>query len=281
LGDQTLIFDAFENPQASEDLLQSAVQLTHRKPATVIISHWHPDHWGGLQVFAGCVILATSATRQAMLPIAKEMVHDQLDPSRMEQELRDTEARLDAEIHPDQCHLLQVSIARQRYRLLALSTLQPTLPNQTFDGKIVFHGKSRTAELAATGKGHTESDCVLRLPKEKIAFIGDIGFFQSQPFMPSGFPLEWVTQLEEMAGEKTEVFVPGHGPVGGKADLVLEAKYIRTLENMVKEVIESGSNLKDALRQTLPPPFDAWQAVGHRFEANVRGSFKRQNQLVE
>jgi cyclase len=42
LGEQTLVFDAFENPQSAEDLLQASIQLTHRSPAVVIISHLHP-----------------------------------------------------------------------------------------------------------------------------------------------------------------------------------------------------------------------------------------------
>ena len=50
LGDQTLVFDAFENPQAAEDLLTACLQLTGRKPAVVIVSHFHADHWAGLQV---------------------------------------------------------------------------------------------------------------------------------------------------------------------------------------------------------------------------------------
>lgn len=229
LGDQTLVFDAFENPQATEDLLTASLQLTHRNPAVVIISHFHPDHWGGLQVFAGSAILATHATRQRMIPI-----------------------------------------------LQALPTLKPTLPNQTFEGKIVFHGKQRSAELIATGKGHTESDCILSLPQDRITFIGDIGFFYSQPFMPYGFPLEWVALLEDMATWEVETFVPGHGPLGGKVDLAIEARYIRVIEDMVRRVAQDGGMVEDALRQTLPAPFDVWQAMGRRFEANVRASFERQ-----
>ena len=73
LGDRMLVFDSFENPKAAEDLVQAAVHLFQHKPMTVLISHWHPDHWGGLQVFAGCPILATSITRHSMLPVAREM----------------------------------------------------------------------------------------------------------------------------------------------------------------------------------------------------------------
>ncbi len=278
LGEQTLVFDAFVNPLTAEDLLEASIQLTGRKPSTVVISHWHPDHWGGLQVFGECAILATHATRLAMLPLAKEMEQDRQDPSRMERELQSAEKRLADETDPGQRRNLQIAVSRQRYDLQTLPTLQPTLPNQTFDGKIVFHGTVRSAELVSTGRGHTESDCILRLPKDRVAFIGDIGFFQSQPFMPYGFPPEWITLLNDLANGKAKTFVPGHGPLGRKADLRLEAQYIQAMENMIQQVIRRGGTVRDALRETLPPPFDAWQKLGHRFEANVRSSFKRQSQ---
>lgn len=276
LGDRTLIFDSFEHPQAAKELLKASVKLTGRKPAVVIISHSHPDHWGGLQVFANCMILATESTRQAILPIAKDMAQAKSDSSEMEQALREIKARLAAETDPNQRRVLQITVARQRYDLQTLLMLQPTVPNQTFDGKIVFHGTVRSAELIALGKGHTESDCILRLPKDRIAFIGDIGFFQSQPFMLYGFPREWLTHLNDMANWKTKTFVPGHGPVGSKKDILFEAQYIRALEGMVRKVVRRGGTLKEALEQILPPPFDEWQRIGSRFEANVRGSFKRQ-----
>jgi cyclase len=275
LGDRTLIFDSFENPQAAEDLLKASLQMTHRKPAIVVISHFHPDHWGGLQVFAENTILATHATRQAMLPIAVEMSKDREDPSQTENQLRETKARLEAENDPTRRKFLQASVVRQRHGLQALPTLEPTLPNHTFDGNILFHGTQRSAELIATGKGHTDSDCILRLPGDRLAFIGDIGFFQMQPYMASGSPPEWIALLEEMTGWDIETFVPGHGPLGGKSDLSLEAAYIRALEDLVWQVVQAGGTVEDALRQTLPAPFDAWQAVGVRFETNVRTAYAK------
>lgn len=275
LGDRTLIFDSFDNPQAAEDLLKASLQLTHRKPAIVVISHFHSDHWGGLQAFTDSLILATHATRQAMLPIAVEMSKDREDPSQTENQLRETETRLEVETDPNKRRFLQASVARQRHSLQALPTLEPTLPNHTFEGDILFHGTQRSAELISTGKGHTDSDCILSLPGDQVAFIGDIGFFQMQPYMASGSPPEWIALLEEMTGWDIERFVPGHGPLGGKADLSLEAAYIRALEDVVWQVVQAGGTVEEALSQTLPAPFDAWQAVGVRFEMNVRSAYAR------
>ena len=275
LGDLTLAFDAFENPQAAEDLLKASIQLTQRKPAVVILSHFHPDHWGGLQVFADCMILATHATRQAMLPTVTEMSRERGNPSKIEDQLRATEAQLEVENDPNRRTILQASITRQRHRLQALPTLKPTLPSLTFEGKIIFHGVGRQAELISTGKGHTDSDCILRLPEDRLAFIGDLGFFQAQPFMASSSPPEWIVQLEEMAGWDVQTFVPGHGPLGSSADLELEARYIQALEELVQNVVKQGGAVEDALQQRLPAPFDAWQAVGIRFETNVRSAYAR------
>jgi len=275
LGDRTLVFDAFENPQAAEDLLSAGLQLTRRKPSVVIISHLHPDHWGGLQVFKDSAILATHVMRQAMVPIAEEMSAMQADPSDMEDYLHELEATLAAQTDPLKRKSIEITLARQRYSIQALPTLEPTLPNQTFKGKIVFHGTQRSAELIDTGKGHTKSDCLLRLSQDSIAFIGDIGFFQGQPFMAYGFPSKWLALLEELLAWDIETFVPGHGQVGSKDDLELEARYIRLLEDMVHRVVQAGGTVEDALQETLPPPFDAWQVIGQSFEYNVRASFKR------
>lgn len=275
LGDRTLVFDSFENPQPAADLWRACLQLTGRQADGVIISHFHPDHWAGLQVFAGCPILATHATRQAMLPFVAEMAADKGDPSRLENALREAEARLAAESDPRKRQALHSSIARQRYTLEALPRLEPTLPNQTFEGKLAFHGRRRSLEVIATGKGHTHSDCILRLKDAHVTFLGDIGFFQSQPFMADCFPPEWLALLEEMSTWEGETFVPGHGPLGDKADLKLEADYIRALEALVAQGMQAGGSVEDALQQVLPPPFDAWQGIGRRFETNVRAAYRR------
>jgi cyclase len=70
LGDQTLIFDAFETPQAANDLRLAAEHLTGRPPTCVIISHSHADHWCGNQAFAPHVPIITTHTTLEEMPQA-------------------------------------------------------------------------------------------------------------------------------------------------------------------------------------------------------------------
>lgn len=275
LGDQTLIFDTFETPKSAEDLRVAAEHLTGRPASYIIISHAHLDHWMGNQVFADRTpIIATHGIREEMFMLADYMRGMQEDPSELEEMVREDEERLKAETDERKRASLKFSIVRWRYTLEMLPTLELRFPNQTFDGKLVFHGTRRAAELLTLGRGHTSSDCFLVLSAENIAFMGDLAFFQCQPFTAYCDPEAWMAQLEEMEQSDIETFVPGHGPLGTKADVALQKQYITVLEEMVAQVIREGGTVEDALQQSLPEPFDAWLS-GARFEANVRSSHQR------
>ena len=277
LGDHTLIFDTFLTPIAAEDLRTAAEHLTGRPASYVINSHAHSDHWCGNQVFAShAPIIATHQTRE-MIPMMMEYMKQlKEDPSELEKELEEDQARLRIETDARRRKALELSIARGRHVLASLPTLQFRFPNQTFEGQLVFYGPQRRAELLTEGKGHTDSDAYLVLPEERIMFMGDLGFFQTQPFMGSCDPGAWMAQLESMQQSNIETFVPGHGPLGTKANIALQMEYITALEESVAQVIKEGGSVEDALQRPLPAPFDGWLAGEMaRFERNVRSSYER------
>jgi cyclase len=277
LGGRTLIFDTFDNPKGAVDLKAVAEQLTGRPASHVIISHAHPDHWMGNQVFdERTSIITTHAIREQMLPFVEPIQALKADPSELLTTIRENQERLATETDERKRASLRVSLARSQHDLDALPGLELRFPDQTFEGRLVLHGTRRTAELITQGKGHTDSDCYLALPADKVAFIGDLGFFASQPFMVYGDPQAWIAQLDGMAQWDVETFVPGHGPLGTKADLALQKQYIQVLDELVVRVIQAGGAVEDALQQPLPPPLDAWLTGGmNRFEANVRSAYKR------
>jgi cyclase len=44
LGEPSLVFDAFQTPQAAVDLQYACQKLTGRSASYVVNSHWHGDH---------------------------------------------------------------------------------------------------------------------------------------------------------------------------------------------------------------------------------------------
>ncbi len=277
LGDRTLIFDTFNTPQAAQDLRAAAEALTGRPAGAVIISHIHSDHWMGNQVFAGhALLLTTRAIRDAMPEWAEDLRELQADPSQYEAEVQHNRERLETETDPRWRASLELFLARARHVRAALPILDPTLPDMTFDGTLTFHGPQRTAELRVAAPGHTDSDAYLLLPAEGIAFLGDLGFFACQPFMVYCQPQAWAAHLRALEDSNLEIFVPGHGPVGTKADLALQRQYLEALEGMVAQVIAGGGSAADALQAGLPAPFEGWLHGGMaRFEANVRSTYER------
>ena len=276
LGGLTLVFDTFETPKAAEDLRAVAETLTGRLPAYVINSHNHADHWFGNQAFAGqTTIISTHKTRDLMLVYLEELKNLKQNPSELNASLEENLRLLDTEEDPAKRASIEGYVARLKHSLESLPALELILPNQTFGSKIVFYGTQRSAELLALGSGHTSGDCFLALPEENIAFLGDLAFFQRQPYLEDCDFAAWKNILEEISQSKLETFVPGHGPVGKKADLRLLLQYLNAMEELVKHVKQAGGSLEDALSKHLPEPFGEWQHTGqHRFEDNVRFLFQ-------
>src|SRR5215831_2129335 len=64
LGESTLVFDAFINPQAAAELKLVAEQLTKHKVSFVVNSHFHDDHIRGTEAFVpGAMVVSTEWTK--------------------------------------------------------------------------------------------------------------------------------------------------------------------------------------------------------------------------
>jgi len=157
-----------------------------------------------------------------------------------------------------------------------MAEFQPRYADQTFEDTVTFQGSTRNAELRSLGRGYSEDDTVFLLPQDNIAFIGDVGFFDTQSFFGFCDIDLYREQLLIFQDSDFEVLVPGHGPVGGKDDVALQLKYFDVMEDLVGEVALRGGSFEEAMQITLPEPFDKWLVGGmERFEVNVRYLFAR------
>lgn len=274
LGDRTLIFDALATPLAAKDLRAAAEHLTGRPATYVVNSHYHSDHWDGNQAFDAAII-STHKNRELMLEMAADVREWREDTENVQAWLRETEARLATESDERLRAYLEASLATSRYIAAALPTLTFRLPDLTFAQELVLHGTQRVVELRTFENGHTPSDVFLVLPGERIAFMGDLAFFQEHPFMADSDPQGWITLLEKMEESELETFAPGHGPLGTQADITLLKQYIATLEKLAEQVVQAGGSADEAAQQPVPAPFDAWLKGLTRFEINMRTLHQR------
>lgn len=275
LDGRTLVVDAFDTVVAGRDLRQTAETLFKRPVDTIILTHPHSDHWIGASAFdSNTTLLASKKTRQVSLEWGKEIVEGFKDPTEWEEWVQEMETQLQTEKDERVRIGLENSIIRTRYVMDEMAEFQPRYADQVYEGSFSFQGKTSNAELRSLGRGHSEDDAVLLLPQERIAFIGDIGFFDTQPFLGFCDLAPYRELMLFFLNSDYELLVPGHGPVGSKDDLALQLKYLDVMEDLIGEVVQRGGSFEEALKITLPEPFNKWLLGGMgRFQANVRYLF--------
>ncbi len=275
LGDRFLIFDTFRSPQASRDLITMARRQTGKALALAINSHWHADHvLGNTALPRSVAVIATSRTRELMaerIPGTINSLRENL-PLR----LQELEAQLQAEQDADQRHAIGQSIDIYRMALDDLPRLDLRLPNSTFESRLVFHGPARTAELITFGGGHTESDAILYLPGDQIAFVGDLLFNGFHPWLGHGDPDEWLRIYDRIEALRpaVEVVVPGHGAVATPAAFAALRRYVPVLRRLAHEVIAAGGTVQEAESRPIPAAFSDWLAPDF-FKSNMRFFYER------
>lgn len=238
LGDRTLVFDTFQTVVAAADLRRAALALTGRSAALSVISHWHSDHTGGAQVFDDAPILATARTCEL---IAGE------DPGDLDAYTAEIDAWL------DRMRLLRDTAktghqrARAENNLKVAGLLKDEAPGFRFtvpaplDGDgMTFEGSERTVEVVSYGGGHTESDLFAHVPDADLVVAGDLLWVRNHPRVDDGDPVAWAEILERIDGLGVRSVIPGHGGIGGKADLDYLAGYLRTMADLVDDALTAG-----------------------------------------
>jgi len=277
LGDRTLLVDSFNTLAAGRDLRQAAEALFARPVETIILTHAHSDHWIGASAFDASTTLLTSETiYQICLEWGEEIMEDFSNPSEWVAWLKEMEEQLQVESDERVRVSLENTIIQTRYIMAEMAEFKPRYADQKFEDTLTFEGSKRNVELRSLGRGHSEEDIVLLIPQDKIAFIGDIGFFDAQPFMGFCEIDLYRKQLLFFQDSDFRILVPGHGPVGSKDDIALQLKYFDVMEDMVGNVAQKGGAFEEALQISLPEPFDRWQIGGmDRFTTNVSYFFAR------
>lgn len=274
LGDRTLVYDSLFMPQAAKDLRSVTEALIGRPIDVVINSHWHYDHIWGNQVFsADTDIISTIETRRLITATRGVVNYDSL-MANAEKALESLLAKFKATESEAEQRQLAPFIDDYRSIIEAMPILQVRAPNLTFDQRLVFHGTDRTAELIPFIRGHTESDAVLFLPQEGIAFMSDLLFIDTHPYLGDGDPDSLRQILEEVSALAPKIFIPGHGPVGGLNSLRLMKQYIDTLNGLSRKMVEDGEAEEIIDEMAIPAPFEDWLLAGF-FPDNMHLLYQR------
>lgn len=212
--DRVAVIDPGGSRAEGEALYAAIRRLTDLPIGPVILTHMHPDHIAGAEVFAeaGAEIVA-----DARLPEALDL-------------RRDTWAE---------------SIPAQIGALPWAGTVLIG-PTRTIAGPETLDLGGRSLELTPAPRAHTDSDLTVRDSATGALFTGDLVFRGLTPVV-DGSLKSWLAWLDQ-PHEGTPV-IPGHGPVAGSFAEASAAQqsYLSALRDAVRAALDAGQGLSAAV----------------------------------
>ncbi len=249
--DGILVVDTFFTPQAAEELIDSIGTETKQPIKYALNTHYHLDHSGGNQVFAGRsipiiahdnVMLWQTTKNRRFLPAPEEL-----------QKRRADVAKQLSEVPSDQADK-RAQLERQLHRIDALLTIKLTNPTVTFSkGTVHLHLGQREVVLF-TLPGHTGGDILAYVPDANVVFTGDMSWRKTLPNLVDATVNDWITSLDTLLRDHpTAKFVPGHGEVATAEDVREFRDYLDDLRSRVKQAIADGLSVDQAKEQLKLP----------------------------
>lgn len=123
---------------------------------------------------------------------------------------------------------------------------------------IWLEGAGRRAHMLPMPDAHTDEDCIVWVPQDRVLLVGDIfgwGLIPLTRNVRSDSFAHLVEVYQRLADYQPEHVIPGHGPLCGRAELQRFVEYLHWLKNECLQA--AAENLSDEqAAERIPPPAD-------------------------
>jgi cyclase len=247
-GNETVVIDSETSPAAGRALVQDIKVFTDKPVKFVIDSHFHYDHLFGNQVFGPDVqVIGHDHTRLRLQANTMEQYtfRNSVNPARVET-LRQ---RIAAERDPQQKTTLERQLQNTLSYIEQIKEVKQTPPNMTFASEMTVLRGGRELRLIYLGRGHTDTDVVVFLPKERIVATGDL-MESVISYMGDSYPEDWIVTLDKLKALDFDTVLPGHGvPFKGKARISAFQDYLRDFVAQAKALKAQGLTAEQAAKK--------------------------------
>lgn len=238
-----LLIEAFQTPEGARWVAENARELTGRWPTHVVITHCHGDHAQGLPGLMAAETRGDSPGQQ-----------------------RTREEALDLEESPrDRPVLLATHETRELVLRRAGEEERESLGRLWAEVDLVEPHGARELDLGgrvvrlSPRRGHTPSDLTIDLPDEEVVWCGDLVWNGMFPNYMDALPSALSTSVRSLRGSSRELYVPGHGPLAGPADMERYLAVIDRVEEAARNARERGLTAQEAGEAfRIPPEMGEW-----------------------
>ncbi len=128
------------------------------------------------------------------------------------------------------------------------------LPQQTFAASDKLEANGETLALHHFAPAHTDTDIYIHFQKAGVIQMGDVFFNGMYPYIDPGTGgkitgmIAAADKILSLAGNYTKI-VPGHGPLGNKADLTKFRDMLVTARDRVQKLQSAGKSAQEAVAE--------------------------------
>jgi len=193
-------------------------------PHALINTHWHVDHVDGNEGMhaAGFHVIAHEKTKTRMSA-------------------------------PSEIKLLHISLPAYP---------AGAIPGTTFAATMSHKHNGDSVDLVHYDPAHTDTDIYIHFHNADVLHCGDIFFNKTYPFIDEGTggsiggTIDAAQKSLALAGDGTKV-IPGHGPLGNKADLKQYIDMLSAVRDNVAALKKAGASEQEAIAKKPTMQFDS------------------------
>jgi glyoxylase-like metal-dependent hydrolase (beta-lactamase superfamily II) len=223
VGDDALFLVDDQYAPMTPKILAALKALTDKPVKFVLSTHWHGDHTGGNE----------NMGKQGVVLVAHDNVYKRM--------------------------------SSEQFIKLMQSKVPPSpkeaLPMVTFSSDVTFHLNGEEIVGTHVAPAHTDGDTIVHFRKSNVIHMGDTFFNGWYPFIdvssggnPDGV-IAAADKVLAMADDNTRI-IPGHGPVGTKADLKAYRDMLATVTGRIKAMMKAGKKLDEIKAANPSAEFD-------------------------
>lgn len=251
--DGVVVFDALGTPALGAAMKTAIAGVTKQPIRLVIVSHFHADHFYGLQALAGPGVEIWAHAK------GREVLGSPSTQERLEQRRRD--------LWPD---------VDQDTRLVGATRWLDFGPS----GEVAFERGGVRFRLIDVSGAHAPEDVMLWVENDRVLLAGDLYFSGRIPFVGNADSKVWLVAMDRIGPLKPAMVIPGHGSASSnpQPDIDLTREYLRFLRDQMGKAVQELTPFDEAYaavdwsRFAKVPAFEAANRI------NAYGTYLRMEQ---
>ena len=243
-NDGVVVIDALGTPSLGQAMINAIGKITNKPVKRVIVTHYHADHFYGLQAFKkiGAEVWAHRS--------ARDYLEGGEGAARLEQRRKDLSPWVDLDT-----------------RLIP--------PDVWLDADKTFTLGGMRFEIVHLGPAHAPDDIIIIVGNSGVIFTGDILFTGRIPFVGEADSKRWLETFSRLLEKKPRIMVAGHGAPSREPakDLMLTRDYLVFLRQSMGRAVEDFVAFDEAYAKTDWSRFASVPAFEAANRINAYGTY--------